>query len=88
MPPCPWPLRYLLDWYHELAAARPQSGFGVSPLAYGELDAWARLTGRDPRPLEVAWLRRLDAAFLRVVRAAKDAGAEDDGDDADGDDEG
>jgi hypothetical protein len=48
----------------ELAGARTSNGFGPNAIGYGELQAWARLTGRDPSPWEVSVLRRMDAAML------------------------
>ena len=65
---------YIGGWFGELAAARPSSGFGASPISYAEIRAWAELTGRRPLPLEVALLRRLDACFLAALSVKKSDG--------------
>jgi hypothetical protein len=52
----------------ELAGRRHVSGFGASALTYGDLDAWARLTGRRVSPLEVRLLTRLDDTWLASVQ--------------------
>lgn len=62
-PPAPRAL-YLWHWFGELHAARRAGGFGPEPIAYADLDAWARLSGRYPRPWEVRWLMDLDAVWL------------------------
>ena len=62
-PPLPEPLTYLFVWWTELHAARGQSMHGIAPLTYADLDAWARMTGRDPEPFETDLLLRLDATF-------------------------
>jgi hypothetical protein len=67
-PLCPPPLRYVLEWFLELAAARGSSGFGISPLSFTEIKAWSELTGRRLSAAEVRLLRALDAAFLQVHR--------------------
>jgi hypothetical protein len=55
-PPLPAGLRYLAGWFGELAGTRA-SGFGVGPITYSEIEAWARLTGRAPDPIEVRAIR-------------------------------
>jgi len=47
---------HLWRWFLELRAA------DAAPLTFSEIRAWAALTGRRPRPWEVAALRALDAA--------------------------
>lgn len=58
---------YVGGWFGELSGARSSNGFGVNPVSYAEIDAWARLTGRHPSFLEVSALRRLDAAYLSIM---------------------
>jgi len=58
-------------WWTELAAARPASGFGLSPLSFGEVAAWARLTGERPAPLEVRAIMAADAAWRQAVDDAR-----------------
>ena len=66
----PTAVAHLWAWFIELSAARGSSGFGPLPIGYGEIDAWARLTMRDPTPAEVTALRRLDGVFLKVMTEA------------------
>jgi len=40
----------------------------MNPIAYTDLEAWARLTGRRPARWEVRWLLALDRARLAAPR--------------------
>ena len=55
---------HLWGWFIELASARGGNGFGLNPIGYADIEAWARLTCRDPTPWEVSALRRMDNAAL------------------------
>ncbi len=55
---------HVWEWFLELHAARGAGEFGISPIGYADIDAWARLTGRLPRFWEVAWLREIDRLWL------------------------
>lgn len=68
VPPPPDEVVYLLGWFVDIAAGR-QAGMGVSPLAWVEIEAWFRLSDIQPTPFELATIRALDAAFLRVTNA-------------------
>lgn len=59
-------------WFAELNETRGANGFGPSPLAYAEIDAWRRLTGRRPSPADIAILRALDRAWLDAQHAKSD----------------
>ncbi len=59
-PPVPGALAYLLGWFDEVFGRSGVNEHGVAPLTYATLDAWARLTGRKPKPHEVDALLRLD----------------------------
>lgn len=61
-PPYPEELRYLHEWFLELDSARGEGMMGLAPLTYPQVDAWARLQDRRPRPHEVRALFRLDLA--------------------------
>jgi len=63
-PGLPPEVAYLWDWFLELDSARTSNGFGLNPIGYTELAAWAALTGRSPLPWEVRWLMALDRARL------------------------
>lgn len=62
---------HVWEWFLELNAARSAGEFGVAAITFAELEAWARLTGRDLRPHEVTWLRAIDRLWL----ATPDKGA-------------
>lgn len=58
--------KYLWDWYQELARARP-SGMGAEALRWSEIDAWARMTKRNPEPWEIDVVVAIDSAFLEFM---------------------
>lgn len=66
-PDLPEAIAYVWGWYLELDAARSGNGWAPNPLGYGEIAAWAKLTGRRPTRFEVAVLRALDGVFFRQV---------------------
>jgi hypothetical protein len=68
----PESLAYLWEWHLELARARTVGMNGPDPLTYQAIDAWARLTGREPWPHEVAALLSLDLVS-RHPEAVRDA---------------
>jgi hypothetical protein len=67
-PPMPRALAYVWWWFVELSEARSVTGFGFSPIGFGDIWHWAQLTGRRPLPFEVGLIRRLD----RALRASLD----------------
>jgi hypothetical protein len=60
-PPFPDVLDYLWEWHVELVRTRNVGMNGAEPLTYQAIDAWARLTDRQPLPHEVEALLQLDA---------------------------
>lgn len=72
-PEFPEPMRYLWDWYHELAAGRGVGMSGLLPIAYQDIDAWSRLTGHAVTPVEVRALMTLDAVFRHPGEDEDDA---------------
>jgi hypothetical protein len=67
IPEIPDALVYLWNWFCELDAARGGSGFGINPLSYNEIKAWATLMGVQPAPWEVAAIKRIDSVRIRVA---------------------
>ncbi len=63
----PGDLVYLWLWFCELDAARGGNGFGLNPLGFTEISAWAQLTRNSPQPWEIEVLRRIDAVRIRVA---------------------
>lgn len=74
-PQCPDELRYLLAWARELAASRSYDMNGAHGFTYPMIDAWARLTDRDPSPLEVEGLFQIDVAMRSPAKADATEGA-------------
>lgn len=69
-PDLPFPLRHVWDWYvGELAPRRSSSGLGANPISYTDVEAWARLTGRTPTPMEIRILMRLDDTMVHTLRS-------------------
>lgn len=71
-------LRQILLWFDELNAARGGNGFAPLPILDSEIEAWARISCRQPTWWEHAMLRRLDIAFRSVwaeYQADRDAKA-------------
>ena len=63
-PACPPELLHVWRWFTELHATRQHGAFGAQSISYAEIDAWARLSGIQARPFEVAALLAVDNAFL------------------------
>lgn len=70
-PACPSGVDYVWHWFCELSAARGSSGFGPNPLGYADIDAWSRLTGRQPDVFEVSCLMALDGTYFSALQKAK-----------------
>lgn len=61
---------YLWEWFQELSSGRGNNGFGVLPLSWADMAAWARMTGNQPEPWETMILRSMDGAFLAAWKEA------------------
>ena len=66
----PEALEYLSDWLTELHGRSGVGMGGVVPLTYDTVYHWAVLTGRWPRPYEVAALLTLDAIQCHPTAAS------------------
>lgn len=55
---------YLWDVFMRLHSRRSSNGFGLSPITWGDLDAFIRLTGIRLAPWEVEAIEDLDRAFM------------------------
>ena len=63
---------YLVAWFNELADTRHNG----RPISFTEIEAWARLHGRQLAGWEVDAIRRMDEACLQVhAKARRDAAA-------------
>lgn len=70
-PEFPESLAYLWEWHGELARTRTMGMNGPDPLTYPTIDAWARLTDREPTPDDVDALLQLDSIARNPDAAAK-----------------
>jgi hypothetical protein len=66
-PPLPAAIAHVWAWFCQLDAGRGGGGFGPTPLSWGTLDAWARLTRTRPTAFEVHCLLALDGQRLMVI---------------------
>lgn len=64
LPEIPAALAHLWEWFIELSAVRSGNGAGPNPIAFSEVEAWARLTGRLLTPRDVRAIAMLDQAYF------------------------
>lgn len=63
----PGDLLYLWEWFWQVNQGRPVGPEGVQlPIPNGELRAWSDLEGITLQPFELAGLRALDAAYMKL----------------------
>jgi hypothetical protein len=72
----------LFGWWQEINAQRGSNGFGLGPLLWSEIRAWAELMRRRPTPGELALLLLGDAHYLEGMH---DGFADDEDEDEDAD---
>lgn len=58
-------VEHVWAWFWELSARRRS---GPEALAFGDVAAWAELTGQQLLPVEIDMLMAMDDAYLRAVR--------------------
>lgn len=66
-PTVPVPMRYLIDWWHEVGLGRGAGGFGPAAITWADVDAWARVTQTPVSGAEALVLLRMDRAFLAAA---------------------
>jgi hypothetical protein len=67
----PAELQHVWEWFWDLSEARAPGFSGPGALGYGEIAAWAALTGARPTAREIAALRAMDGAFLAEAARAR-----------------
>lgn len=72
--PLPEAGRALWDAFCELAEARAHDGGRPQPIAWAELEAWARLMRWPLEPAHVRLLRAMDRAWLAAAEARREGG--------------
>lgn len=58
-------------WFKELDRARTGTGFGINPIAWQEIDAWAHRRKVEPSQWEIDALISLDALRMELFYASK-----------------
>ncbi|MDD7545572.1 hypothetical protein [Actinobacillus porcinus] len=56
---------YLLGFFYEISLSR-QSGMGLCPITYAEIEAWDRLFKMNLAMWEISVVRQLDVIFLNT----------------------
>jgi hypothetical protein len=74
-PQLPREMRYLWGIFLSLHNRRGSNGFGPTPLAWSEMEAFCRLTGTPLDPWEVEAICALDEAYLDASESVTDVGA-------------
>ena len=63
-PEVPKEVRYVWRWFCSISQGRHSTEYGLSPLAWAEIKAWAELTGRVLNEWEVATIRAIDWEYV------------------------
>lgn len=63
MPPIDEACAYMVGYLFEAGPEMPGAA-GSVPLTHSEIEAWARVTGRDITPWEASTMRRLSVAYV------------------------
>ncbi len=71
--PVPEAGRLLWRWFTDLSGTRTYHQAGPNPITYGEIKAYAALTGQPLRAEDVAAIRRLDDAWIIATYRASPA---------------
>lgn len=66
--------RLLLSWFMALHRTRTYHQAGPNPITYGEIEAFARLSGTPLRPIDVTGIKAVDEAWLKSALARMKAG--------------
>lgn len=75
LPPFPEALRYLWRAFARIRRRCGGNGFGPSPITWGDIDAYSRLSGLRLSPWEVEVIEALDDALLAsIAKRPIDAG--------------
>lgn len=77
VPPIPYELEYIWDWWQELDKIRP-SGMELQRIDHLMIESWSRLEKIGVVPFEVRCIMALDSAYVRCYNQqhAKDKAAD------------
>ena len=64
--PLPQMFFHCWQWFWELHRARGSNGFGLNPISYLDISAWANLTHKNPSHYDVLAIQLIDSTFLSV----------------------
>ncbi len=79
IPPIPYELKYIWDWWCDLHKTRPV-GMDEGHITYTEIENWSTLLKISVTPFEVRCIMALDSAYIRFrieqqERKSKDSAA-------------
>lgn len=66
-PEVPPLVSHILEWFWKLSSRRQQSSSGPSPIAYTEIESWAKLTYTPISAWEVEVITHIDSVWLIEV---------------------
>lgn len=72
-PELPPEMAHVWRWFVQLHATRGHGQGGDFPITYGEMAAWAALTGARPTAYEALAIRAIDDAYLTPPAQQKKA---------------
>ena len=64
---------YLWEWFMELNSQRTSNGFGLNPITFLDIQAWANLTNRFPLAWEVKAIRFMDTIWITEYAKNRDS---------------
>jgi hypothetical protein len=62
---CPDAMIHVWRMFLELTSGRGNNGFGINPISYPDILAWACLVDSQPTPMEIRAIKAVDAAFMQ-----------------------
>lgn len=71
VPLCPKGAGYIFEIYNRLRRRKGSNGFGLGPIEWQDIDAFARVSGARMSPWDVRVIESLDDIFL-TARAGKE----------------
>lgn len=58
---------YIWTWFQELNCQRTSNGFGLNPITFLEIQAWANMTHKSPTAWEISALRAIDMTWINKM---------------------
>jgi hypothetical protein len=67
-PAVPSPMRYLVEWWHEIGAGRGSGAWGPAGVTWQDIAGWSAVTGTEISPMEAMVVLRMDRTFLSAAQ--------------------